>query len=361
MLSSQLTFSTHPGHAIDAHASACLPAVPSLVGHSDAIAQLRRQIVQYASACYPVLITGESGSGKEVVANALHAHSARSAQPYLAVNCAAIAPSLVEATLFGHAKAAFTGATVARAGYFGEVDDGTLFLDEIGEIPLDVQAKLLRVLENGTYQRVGETTTQVSRGRIIAATNRDLKREAREGRYRIDLYHRLSVFTVSVPPLRRLGDDRRLLLEHFVEAQCATTGSPPFRLSADAMAMWMTYPFPGNVRELRNIVIRLTANYSGQEVSTQALLAELDEHVVDMEGSASDSALAIESAKQRLLNSRNFDLDALLMDCERNYVAAALALTNGNLSRAARVLGVARTTLYSRMQQYPVKLQTKGE
>jgi transcriptional regulator with GAF, ATPase, and Fis domain len=157
---------------------------------------------------FPVLIEGESGSGKERVASSLHQLSPRAAKPYLALNCAAISPTLVEPTLFGYAKGAFTGATSARAGYFEEAENGTLFLDEIGELPLELQAKLLRVLENGEYQRVGETQPRFSNARVVAATNRDLRAEIKAGRFRADLYHRLSVFSIAVPPLREMGEDK---------------------------------------------------------------------------------------------------------------------------------------------------------
>ena len=162
-----------------------------------------------------MLIEGESGSGKELIASALHRQSNRAAKPFLALNCAAISPNLVEPTLFGYSKGAFTGATTSRAGYFEDATDSSLFLDEIGELPLELQAKLLRVLENGEYQRVGETQSRVSNARVIAATNRDMRQEIRNGRFRADLYHRLSVFTVAVPALRDLGDDKEMLLDHF--------------------------------------------------------------------------------------------------------------------------------------------------
>ena len=173
-----------------------------LIGQSPALLKLKSQLAQFADSPFPVLIEGESGSGKELVARSLHRLSSRADKPYFALNCAAIAPTLVEPTLFGHAKGAFTGALAAKSGYFEDAHDGTLFLDEIGELPLEMQAKLLRVLENGEYQRVGETASQVSRARVIAASNRELRPEVRKGAFRPDLYHRLSVFTLGVPPLR---------------------------------------------------------------------------------------------------------------------------------------------------------------
>src|SRR6185369_15567864 len=212
------------------------------------------------------LIEGESGSGKELVAQSLHRQGPRAGKPYLALNCAAISPSLVEPTLFGYVKGAFTGATSSRSGYFEDAHEGTLFLGEIGELPLELQSKLLRVLENGEYQRVGETQKRVSNARVIAATNRDLRQEVRSSRFRADLYHRLSVFSISVPPLRELGDDKRLLLDHFREFYARQARLDPFELDPMAMQLWLEYGFPGNARELRNIVIRLTTKHSGKTV-----------------------------------------------------------------------------------------------
>ncbi|HVJ24959.1 MAG TPA: sigma-54 dependent transcriptional regulator, partial [Burkholderiales bacterium] len=239
-----------------------------LVGASPALAKLKSQIAQFAAAPYPVLIEGESGSGKELAAARLHRLSPRARAPYFSLNCAAISPQLVEPTLFGHAKGAFTGAAAGKAGFFEEAADGTLFLDEIGELPLEMQAKLLRVLENGEYQRVGETQRRTARCRVIAATNRDLRRAVREGAFRADLYHRLSVFTLSVPPLRELDQDKLALLDHFRQGA--------FELDDGALARWLRYDFPGNVRELRNIVIRLSAKYPGQRISAAELEQELD-------------------------------------------------------------------------------------
>ena len=234
-----------------------------IVGSSPAMDKLREQIKQYAAAPFPVLIEGESGSGKERVASSLHQLSPRAHKPYLALNCAAISPTLVEPTLFGYAKGAFTGATSARAGYFEEAENGTLFLDEIGELPLELQAKLLRVLENGEYQRVGETQPRFSNARVVTATNRDLRAEIKAGRFRADLYHRLSVFSIAVPPLREMGEDKLTLLNHFRDFYAREAKNQPFSLDARAQQMWEDYHFPGNVRELRNIAIRLTTKYPG--------------------------------------------------------------------------------------------------
>jgi DNA-binding NtrC family response regulator len=331
-------------------------AALSLLGASAPMIKLRNQVAQFATSPFPVLVYGESGSGKELVARALHDQSARAGQTLYVLNCAAISPTLVEPTLFGYAKGAFTGATTARAGYFEDAQDSTLFLDEIGELPRDLQAKLLRVLENGEFQRVGETLSRNSNARVVAATNRDLKQEIRGGGFRADLYHRLSVFTIDVPPLRELGDDRLLLLDHFREFYARQSGLPPFTLDAAACAMWLEYAFPGNTRELRNIVIRLATKFAGIAVNAEQLGAELDaDAVVDPALSGNellDPAALTESARRQLQTGRGFNLDATLARWERGYVEAALQLTQGNLARAAKLLGVNRTTLYSRMQNY---------
>lgn len=325
-----------------------------LIGKGPAISKLHQQIDQYSASNFPVLIEGASGSGKELVANSLHRQSPRNDKPFLALNCAAISPTLVEPTLFGYSKGAFTGATTARSGYFEDARDGTLFLDEIGELPLELQAKLLRVLENGEFQRVGETQSRVSNARVIAATNRDLRNEVKEGRFRADLYHRLSVFTVQVPPLRDMGDDKLLLLAHFSKFYAQESDVDPFVLDAGATRLWLEYDFPGNVRELRNIVIRLSTKHPGKSVTIDQLLGELDWEDTDAAPplASPEPTDSTDAARQRLQRDKNFQLDQLLKELERSYVEAALELTHGNLSKAARMLGIHRTTLYSRMQSY---------
>ncbi len=324
-----------------------------LVGSSLPMANLRTQITQVADAPFPVLIEGESGSGKELVAACLHNLSSREGKPYLSLNCAAISPALAESILFGHGKGAFTGAVTQHSGYFHDAEDGTLFLDEIGELPLEQQAKLLRVLENGEYQRVGETQTRQSRARIVAATNRDLKEEVKRGRFRIDLYHRLSVFTIQVPPLREMDEDRIQLLEHFRDFYAREAGQQPFTFDGQALECWMGYHFPGNVRELRNIIIRLLAKYPGKEVGAAQLMAELDMASLEMSESAGDSGETMfEQALRQLKSKGGVNLDRVVKDWEKAYVDAALKVTHGNLSQAAKLLGVNRTTLYSRIQLY---------
>jgi DNA-binding NtrC family response regulator len=214
----------------------------------------------------------------------------------------------------------------------------------------------LRVLENGEFQRVGETQTRSSNARVVAATNRDLRHEVRGGRFRADLYHRMSVFAIDVPPLRDLGDDRILLLDHFRQFYAQQASAQPFELTSQALTEWLEYSFPGNVRELRNIAIRLTTKYAGQRVDAAQLRAELDTESLDTPvqgfGAPNDPKALTEAAKRQLQTERGFNLDETLARWERSYVEAALEMTQGNLTRAAKVLGLNRTTLYSRMQNY---------
>jgi DNA-binding NtrC family response regulator len=319
-------------------------ASPALIGNSPPMQSLRNQIGLYATTPYPVLIEGESGSGKELVAATLQNLSSNRSAPFIVFNCAAISPHLLESVFFGHAKGAFTGANTAQAGFFEEAGAGTLFLDEIGELPLELQAKLLRVLENGEFQRVGETVTRKSHARIIAATNHDLKACVRDGTFRIDLYHRLSIFTIQVPPLRNLGPDKRLLLEHFRSYYASQAHRLPFSLESAAEQLWDNYEFPGNIRELRNITIRLSTKYPGLNINAAQLEAELD-----MTPRTADSSDQITAAKFAMQQGA-FNLDDELMDYTSRHIDAAMDMARGNMSEAAKLLGIARTTLYSRIE-----------
>lgn len=335
-----------------------------IIGHSTAIQVLRQQIALYAGTPFPVLIEGESGSGKELIAAAIQELSPNKKAPYLIFNCAAISTNLLEPALFGYAKGAFTGATVNKSGFFEDARTGTLFLDEIGELPLELQAKLLRILENGEFQRVGETQTRRSQARIIAASNRDLRQEVQAGNFRNDLYHRLSIFTIKAPPLRDMGEDKLLLLEHFRDIYATQAGQRPFILDEAAIAVWKNYAFPGNTRELHNIVIRLATKYPGHTVRTQQLEAELDmpapSTVPQAEAQNVDSVYFdirdfdvrkdLGNRAQHALRQPGFNLDAVLLQQESYYIEAALMLASGNISEAAKLLGINRTTLYSRME-----------
>ena len=331
------------------------PEFAHLVHRSDAMKRVILKARHVAARSVPVLIEGETGTGKELLARAIHQASPRRNRPFIPVNCGAIPAELMESELFGHEKGAFTGADRQKSGYFEAADRGTLFLDEIGELPLDLQPKLLRVLENGEFQRIGETQARHSSARIITATNRDLKKEVREGRFRADLYHRLSVFTVAIPALRDLGDDRIRLLEHFRAIYAAQANLSRFWLTTEATTRLLAYRFPGNVRELRNIAIRLTTKHAGKEVGVDDLEAELDlgnESPVagvlpapTLAGQAELVAIALNDIRNR----HDFDLDATLHRWEEAYIEAAQQLAHNNMSQAARLLGINRTTLYNRI------------
>lgn len=320
-----------------------------LLGDSAALKTLRDLIEQFADTPFPVLVEGESGTGKELVAEELHNSSNRCNSPFMTINCAAFTPELLEAQLFGHTKGAFTGATTERAGFFEEAAEGTLFLDEVGELPLPLQSKLLRVLENGEFYRIGETKPRLSKARIITATNRDLKEEVRSGSFRQDLYHRLCVLTIHVPALREREHDVLILMDYFRQMYAA--GSPEIELDEAAKSLLEEYSFPGNIRELRNIVIRLSAKYVGKKVSENALQEELE---TDFDESAIDLTNGDELIAQEL-NDKNFHLDDKISTWERKYINFALSKCNGNLSKAARMLGINRTTLYSRLQRLNIK------
>ncbi len=307
-----------------------------LLGDSPPIRRLREQISTLADAAFPVLIEGESGSGKEVVARALH-RLGRAGRPFLALNCAAISPQLVEPTLFGHARGSFTGASAASSGYFEDAADGALFLDEIGEMPTEVQPKLLRVLEEGEFHRVGETTPRRSAARIIAATNRRLLSEVRRGRFREDLYHRLSVFTLDAPPLCELGGDKMSLLNHFRDIAAAELNAAIFKLDESASQLWLDYHFPGNVRELKNIVTRLLVKYPGKTLGAEELTAELCPPLA----AAAEELLELEGVlRAQMKRSGKVDLPMRITEIENAYAQAALSLCGGDSARARTMLGV---------------------
>jgi DNA-binding NtrC family response regulator len=321
-----------------------------LIGQSMAMEALRLQIKQFADSPFSILVQGESGTGKELVAQCLHIQSQRSQHPCLTVNCAAFTSELLEAQLFGHTKGAFTGAVVAKAGFFEEAGEGSLILDEIGEMPMTLQSKLLRVLENGEYYRIGETKVRKSNARIIAETNRDLRQEVEKGNFRKDLYHRLSVLSIKMPNVAERDTDKLLLLSHFQNFY-ADMGAL-FELDAEAKRAWEQYDFPGNVRELRNIIIRLGAKYPNKIVTKIQLENELEVETFSDKNHSLDSDAAI--AQQ--LNSGDFSLDDMLLEWERRYINVALEISHGNLSQAARFLGINRTTLYSKTQRLSKEL-----
>ncbi|VAW57861.1 Two-component system response regulator protein [hydrothermal vent metagenome] len=319
----------------------------AIIGNSSATTTLREQISQFSASVFPVLIEGESGTGKELVANALHQQSNRTNHPYMVINCAAIAPELLEAQLFGHAKGSFTGADKAHKGFFEEASSGTLFLDEIGEMAYDLQAKLLRVLESGEFYRVGETRCIKSQARIIAATNKSLQHEVTKGNFRSDLFHRLSILKIHIPAVRERDTDNLLLLQHFLDFYAESM--KPVRLNDQAKRAWQIYDFPGNVRELRNIVIRLCTKYPGQSISTSQLKLEFEQQLTSNDHNQHE--IFNSQLIQQKISADKINLNHLLQDLEAFVIHQAMNLYDGNISKVAKSLKINRTTLYSRMQK----------
>lgn len=323
-----------------------------LLGHSAVLQKLRSQISLYADLAAPVLIHGETGSGKKAVAQALHRLSCRKQAPCLLLRCTT--PEDVEALLFGRAPgtAMRTAAQQDETGLLEQTGAGTLVLDQIDALPLTAQARLLRVLENGEYQRAGETQRRHSAARILATTRQDLRQAVRDGTFRSDLYHRLSAFTVEVPALRDMEGDRLSLLEYFRAFYGERARQPVFTFDESACKLWHQYSFPGNVRELQHIVLRLLIRHAGRRLSAAELEAELAT-TCPAEGAHAlpeDPRARLEHAQRHLQSQAAFRLDDMLKSWEQGYIDAAMQLTQGNVTQAARLLGINRTTLYSRLE-----------
>ena len=299
-----------------------------LVGKSAVMRQIYDLIERVAPSGAPVLILGESGTGKELVARALHQHGPRADAPFVAVNCAALPEALLESELFGHARGAFTGAGEAKRGLFVEADGGTLFLDEIGELPPQLQAKLLRAIETASIRPVGGGAERKVDVRIVAATNQDLARAAQEKRFREDLYYRLHVIPIQLPPLRARRDDIPLLVEHFLRRHRERSpDQPPREITAEALRRLVTEPWPGNVRELQNTVERLLVLTRGKRIDLRDVTAVLPETVP-----TAMAGLAAEIVPLRVM--------------QRRYVEWVLAQTGGNKLRTAQLLGIDASTIY---------------
>ncbi|KDE40981.1 MAG: sigma-54-dependent transcriptional regulator [Nitrincola lacisaponensis] len=317
-------------------------------GKSQAIRTLFDQIRVVARAQGPVLINGESGTGKELVAKALHAESERADGPFLAVNCAGIPQELLESEFFGHAAGAFTGARKARKGLLQEAQGGTLLLDEIGEMPLTLQAKLLRALQDGSVRPVGQDTEVQVDVRIIAATHRDLKQKVTEGSFREDLYYRLETFAIQIPPLRQREDDLELLAQQFVRQNAVAQGKAIQGFSDQALALVRVYPFPGNVRELQNVVERAVAFCDGEWIEPRHLPGRLLETLNDEGPGITIVPDSFSEQERRLLEGKVLPT---LDELQKRYVQLVLDEVQGNKRRAAALLGIGRRTLYRWLDQ----------
>jgi two-component system nitrogen regulation response regulator NtrX len=325
-----------------------------MVGKSPAMAAVRQMIARVAPTDARVLITGESGTGKELVASAIHDGSPRREKPFVRVNCAAIPRDLVESEMFGHERGAFTGATQTRIGRFELAHHGTLFLDEVGDLGPDAQAKLLRAIEAKEIQRVGGNRVIRTDVRILAATNHDLQRAVRGGVFREDLYFRLNVIPLAIPPLRERGDDVLELVAHFSEQFLQRTGQARPRWRSDALQLLRDYPWPGNVRELANIIERLAILHPGAELTGQQVEDVL---IVDRDGDVEPAVITPTRAQEKTGGSRErqatvqTSLADKLDSFERTVIARALAEAGGNVADAARRLQTDRPNLYRRMKR----------
>jgi two-component system nitrogen regulation response regulator NtrX len=311
----------------------------TMIGDSYLVQQLREQIATAAPTNGRVLIFGENGTGKELVARNIHALSRRRAGPFVEVNCAAIPEELIESELFGHVRGAFTGAVADRRGKFEAAHGGTIFLDEIGDMSLKTQAKVLRVLQEQVMEAVGGSARIRVDARVLAATNKDLPAEIRAGRFRDDLYFRLNVIPIFIPPLRDRQEDIPLLADHFMAALAREYGRRPKRFDPDAVAALQEYSWPGNVRELRNLVERLMIMVPGERISSRDLT--FLEHGAP---AANDVGRAVSTAT--LHEARD--------QFERDYILRALGAQQGNISRTAEVLGIERSNLYRKMRGFGI-------
>ncbi|WP_460027090.1 sigma-54 interaction domain-containing protein [Methyloparacoccus murrellii] len=308
-----------------------------LIGQSPNFESLLRSARMVAATDVTVLIVGETGTGKEVLAQALQQHSPRSGKPFITINCAALPESLVESELFGHRKGSFTGATANQVGRLQAANGGTVFLDEVDSLPVPLQAKLLRFLETGEIQPVGETATHNVDVRIIAATNANLLDRISRGEFRRDLYYRLNVVPLEIPPLRERIGDVQVLLQHFIAQFTRDHGLQKVSISKSALNRLVAYPWPGNVRELRNVCERLCILLAGRVIEENNLPPEI--------------VSRLPAQKPEIeLPERGINLEQVEIDLIRQ----ALQRTNGNRSRSAKLLGISRDTLLYRMQKYGI-------
>ncbi|MDW3094356.1 MAG: sigma-54 dependent transcriptional regulator [Gammaproteobacteria bacterium] len=341
-----------------------------LDGHSHAIQNVCKLVEHVASTTANVLILGESGTGKELVARAVHSFSNRAKNPFVPVNCAAIPSELLESELFGHEKGAFTGAITAHKGRFELAQHGTIFLDEIGDMDLQMQAKLLRVLQERIYERVGGTKPIQADVRIVAATHRNLEEMVSSGEFREDLYYRLNVFPIDMPPLRRRVEDIPALICAITDRLKRDNGAN-FSLTNDAVKILANYPWPGNVRELSNLIERLSILYPNSSIDSLQLPEKLRDKA-SVKSSTSDESAEVEFIEQLVepfvveqpsdsfqsyghLPESGFDLKSYIGDLEVHYIREALEASDGVVAQAAKLLGLRRTTLVEKLRKYGIQ------
>jgi two-component system nitrogen regulation response regulator NtrX len=328
-----------------------------LTGRSEAIATLNGVISRVAPTDAWVLITGENGTGKEIVARSIHHQSNRRDKPLVAVNCAAIPEELIESELFGHEKGAFTGADKAQAGKFELADGGILFLDEIGDMSLKTQAKILRILQEQSFEHVGGRKTITVDVRVIAATNKDLLREMEAGNFREDLYYRLKVFPLELPPLRDRTEDIPLLIDDFIAMLVRQHGFKPIDFDAGAMEALRAYPWPGNVRELKNFVERMFIMYAGESVTRDRLPPEFkDARPMRAEEPQETPGDEGQGYLDSLIAEGPSDLKQARAEFEARFLEARLREFDGNISQLAKAVGLERSSLYRKLKAYRIQI-----
>jgi Nif-specific regulatory protein len=344
----------------------------NIIGDSAALREVLAKVEQVAPTNSTVLLRGETGTGKELVAHAIHINSPREHKPFVRVNCAALAPGILESELFGHEKGSFTGAMQRRAGRFELADGGTLFLDEVGDLPMEVQIKLLRTLQEREFERVGGAETIKVDVRLVSATNRNLEKMIEDGEFREDLYYRLNVFPINLPPLRERLDDIPVLANHFAGKFARSMGGAGGGVSSEAIARLREYAWPGNVRELENIIERAMILARGGEVAAQHLdfgrraqSASIIAITPGGGGSGNFTPVATEPALAPADEGRS--LAERLLESERKEIVAAVEKSRGNIASASRILGINRSTLYYRLRKHglehllPTKLAVGDE
>jgi DNA-binding NtrC family response regulator len=320
---------------------------PQIIGESEELLDALEMAARVAEFDCSVLITGESGTGKELLAQAIHQASGRQQNAFIPVNCPAIPKELVESELFGHSKGAFTGATAARVGRFAAADKGTLFLDEIGDMALDIQAKLLRALQENQITPVGESRPRDVDVRIVAATNRDLEELAESGGFRADLFYRLNVVQIHLPALRERRSDIPVLIEALVERISARLKVDAPEIGPEVLAVLTAYDWPGNIRQLRNIIERLVILRRGQQVRMKDLPPRITK------AAANENAAADQPGASMTLPPEGLDLRQTLQELEAAMIRQALMTTDGNKNKAAKLLGLNRTTLVEKLRKQP--------
>ena len=334
----------------------------ALVGTSRAMHDVCKEIGRVAAKPVTVLIRGETGTGKELIARALYQHSDRAKAAFIAINCAAVPENLLESELFGHERGSFTGADQRRIGRFEQANKGTLFLDEIGDLPASTQVKLLRVLQQQTFQRVGGSETISVDVRVIAATHRDLEAMIRDGKFREDLFHRLNVVTMQLPPLRERREDIPVLVQHFLKKYAVEFGVEPPAISADALAVLQAEAWPGNIRELENVTRRLLLAASGLSIGAESVRQTLAARASDKRPTANSLPALAAALLARAQRGELHDAHAqVLAEAEREVVTQAILLAQGNQAKAARWLGLSRFTLREKLKQLGLHPAQEGQ